>query len=159
MKKENLKNMNDIGAAEALKKHFPSAVESAELVNHEAVVYVRKDDIKKVLAYLKEKVGFEYLFSITGVDYPDRTPRFDIVYHLKTLEHPLQLTIKVKVEEGTDVDSVYDIFKSANWCEREAYDMVGVPFKGHPNMTRLFMWEGFEGYPLRKDFPLYTEDK
>lgn len=158
MKKEDIKDMTVKDVADSLQKHFPSAVESVEVITKDTVVYVKKEDIKKVLSYLKEHFGINYLFSITAVDYPERKPRFDIVYHLRTLVKNIQLTIKAKVEDGKSIDSVYDIFKSADWFEREAYDMMGVEFKGHPNLRRIFMPDDFEGHPLRKEFPLYTEE-
>lgn len=155
---KNIEDMTAMSVAEELKKHFPAAVESVGVVTQDTVVYVRKEDIKHVLSYLKDSYGMNYLVSITGVDYPERTPRFDVVYHLRTLVKNVQLTIKAKVEDGKSIDSVYGIFMSADWFEREAFDMVGIEFKGHPNMTRLFMPNDFEGHPLRKEFPLYTEE-
>ena len=155
---KDIKNMTTESVAEGLKKHFPSAVESVEVVTQDTVIYVKKGEIKKVLTYLKDEIGLNYLFSITPVDYPDRDPRFDVVYHLKSLVKDIQLTIKAKVEDGKSIDSVYDLFNSANWQEREAFDMMGIDFKGHPNMKRLYMPNDFKGHPLRKEFPLYTEE-
>jgi NADH-quinone oxidoreductase subunit C len=156
---KDVKNMTVEDIAADLKKHFSSAVESVQVITKDTVVYVKKEDIKKALSYLKETAGLNYLFSITAVDYPERAPRFDVVYHLRTLEKDVQLTVKAKVEEGKAIDSVYDIFKSANWFEREAFDMFGVEFKGHPNLKRLYMPQDFQGHPLRKEFPLYTEEE
>ncbi|MFC1856153.1 NADH-quinone oxidoreductase subunit C [Thermodesulfobacteriota bacterium] len=154
----DLKDATVESVAENLKKHFPSAVESVEVITKETVIYVKKAEIKKVLAYLKETFTMDYLFSITVVDYPERNPRFDVVYHLRTLLKDLQITIKAKVEDGKAIDSVYELYKSANWFEREAYDMLGVEFKGHPNLKRLYMPHDFNGHPLRKEFPLYVEE-
>lgn len=158
MKKESSNVITVSGVTESLQKHFSTAIESVETVTKETVVYVKKDSIKKVISYLKEKLDMNYLFSITAVDYPERSPRFDVVYHLKSLKSNYLITVKVKVEDGKAVDSVTDIFGSANWFEREAYDMLGVEFKGHPDLKRIFMWDEFEGHPLRKDFPLYIEE-
>ncbi len=158
MKKEKIKGRTVEDVANALKKHFPSAIESIKVITKDTVIFAKREDIKKVLAYLKEKLGLNYLFSITAVDYPERLPRFDVVYHLRSLKEDIQLTVKVPVEEGKSVDSVCDIFMSANWFEREAYDMLGVQFKGHPDLTRIYMPDDFDGHPLRKEFPLYTEE-
>jgi NADH-quinone oxidoreductase subunit C len=156
--KEDIKNMTVKDVADSLKKHFPSAVESVETITKDTVVYVKREDIKKVLSYLKETLGLNYLFSIAAVDYPERKPRFDVVYHLKTLEKDIVLTIKAKVGDGKAIDSVCGIFNSANCFEREAFDMLGVEFKGHPDLRRIFMPDDFDGHPLRKEFPLYTEE-
>ena len=158
MKKDDIKNKTVESVAEDLKKHFPSAVESVEVITKDTVIYVRKEDIKKVLSHLKDNVGLNYLFSICGVDYPEREQRFDVVYHIRSLLKDIQLTIKAKVEDGKAIASVYDLFKSAIWFERETYDMFGVEFKGHPGLKRIFMDDDFVGHPLRKEFPLYTEE-
>jgi len=155
---KKIDSMTAASVAESLKKHFPAAVESVEVITKDTVIYVRKEDITKVLAYLKEEYSINYLFSITGVDYPERSPRFDVVYHLRTLAKDVQLTIKARVEDGKSIDSTCELFKSADWLEREAFDMLGIEFKGHPNMKRIYMPNDFDGHPLRKEFPLYTEE-
>jgi NADH-quinone oxidoreductase subunit C len=155
---QDIKDMTAGSVAEALKKHFPSAVESVEVITKDTVIYVKRDDIKKVMSHLKTAFGINYLFSITAVDYPERSPRFDVVYHIRSLTSDIQLTLKVKLADGQSIDSLYHMFRSADWFEREAYDMMGIEFKGHPDLRRIFMPHDFKGHPLRKEFPLYIEE-
>jgi len=100
------------------------------------------------------KEGFQLLVDITAVDLAEREPRFDAVYHFLNLASQDRLRIKVPLAEGQPQPSLTGRFKSADWAEREVYDMFGIPFAGHPNLTRLLMWEDFPGHPLRKDYPL-----
>jgi NADH/F420H2 dehydrogenase subunit C len=115
---------------------------------------VRRDAIAQVAAALKNRHKFTYLIDICGADYPKREPRFDVVYHLHSFETNRRIRLKVSTDEATPVPTVCGIWRAANWCEREAYDMFGVRFEGHPDLTRILLWEGFNGYPLRKDFPV-----
>jgi len=96
----------------------------------------------------------EQLMDICGVDYPGRAPRFEVVYHLLSLVKNIRLRVVVVVDDVTPVPSLVDLYPSAGWWEREAFDMFGISFSGNPDMRRLLMEENFEGYPLRKDFPL-----
>jgi NADH-quinone oxidoreductase subunit C len=98
--------------------------------------------------------GFQMLLDVTAVDLETPAFRFEVVYHLLNLVSQERLRIKVPVAEGAAVPSLVSRFKSADWAEREVYDLFGIPFQGHPNLTRLLMWEDFPGHPLRKDFPL-----
>jgi len=102
-----------------------------------------------------EALRFTFLVLITGADNYLDEPRFDVTYRLRSLERNQDLRINVAVPgEEPELATVTDLFPTANWLEREVYDMFGVRFSGHPNLTRILMWEGFEGYPLRKDYPL-----
>jgi NADH-quinone oxidoreductase subunit C len=94
------------------------------------------------------------MVDICGADYPKREPRFDVVYHLYSFEANRRVRLKVTTDEATPVPTVCGVWRVANWPEREVYDMFGVRFAGHPDMTRILLWEGFNGYPLRKDFPV-----
>ena len=96
----------------------------------------------------------EQLMDVCGVDYPGRAPRFEVVYHLLSLVKNIRLRVVVVVDDVTPVPSLVDLYPSAGWWEREAFDMFGISFSGNPDMRRLLMEENFEGYPLRKDFPL-----
>jgi len=96
----------------------------------------------------------EQLMDICGVDYPGRAPRFEVVYHFLSLVKNIRLRVVVVVDDVTPVPSLVDLYPSAGWWEREAFDMFGISFSGNPDMRRLLMEENFEGYPLRKDFPL-----
>lgn len=98
--------------------------------------------------------GFQLLVDITALDGNQRDPRFDVVYHWLNLTSQARLRIKVRVGDKVAVPSLVSRFKSADWAEREVFDMFGIPFEGHPNLQRLLMWEDFPGHPLRKDFPM-----
>ena len=122
----------------------------------ELTVTVTRDEIVKVMIALRDdpRYLFEVLIDICGVDYPARPERFDVVYHLLSLRRNLRIRVKVTTDEDHPVPSLVDVFPAANWFEREAYDMYGILFSGHPDLRRLLTDYGFEGYPLRKDFPL-----
>lgn len=113
--------------------------------------------ILRVLSYLKagEQFQFSQLMDICGVDYLGRrTPRFDVVYHLLSIKHNCRIRVKAQVEEGEQIPSVTSIFSSAGWWERETFDLYGIPFADHPDLRRILTDYGFEGHPMRKDFPL-----
>jgi NADH-quinone oxidoreductase subunit C len=114
------------------------------------------DNVPVVLKMLRDdpQCRFAVLIDICGVDYPEREPRFDVVYHLLSPYENLRIRVKVGIDEETPVPSIVDLFPAANWFEREAYDMYGIAFAGHPDLRRLLTDYGFQGYPLRKDFPL-----
>ncbi len=114
---------------------------------------VPKDLIPAQMAALKAK-GFTYLVDLTAVDNHGEDPRFEVVYELCDLKRKKHLRIKTKVGEGETLPSVCSIWKTAEWHEREAWDMVGVRFSNHPDLRRILMWEGYPHHPLRKDFPL-----
>ena len=122
----------------------------------ELTVTVARDEIVKVMTTLRDDPAFrfEVLIDICGVDYPAREDRFDVVYHLLSPRKNQRIRLKVTADEENPVPSVVDVFPAANWFEREAYDMYGILFSGHPDLRRLLTDYGFEGYPLRKDFPL-----
>ena len=116
-------------------------------------------DIEKLystILYLKlnDKCRFKQLIDITAVDYPEKEKRFKLVYLLLSHENNLRILINIKIDEKTSVPSITKIFPSANWMEREVFDMYGVSFKDHPDLRRILTDYGFKGYPLRKDFPL-----
>ena len=110
--------------------------------------------IVEVLRLLRDKFAYTQLIDICGVDYPERRQRFDIVYHLLSMTHNARLRLKIATDADTHISSACEIFPNADWYEREVYDMYGVLFANHPDMRRLLTDYGFEGYPLRKDFPL-----
>ena len=101
-----------------------------------------------------EACEFRQITDIAGVDFPERTKRFDIIYHFLSFKHNIRLRIKIAVSEDETISSITSIFPAANWFEREAFDMYGIQFKDHPDLRRILTDYGFEGYPLRKDFPL-----
>lgn len=122
----------------------------------ELTLTVPAADISEVLTFLRDDPAcrFEVLIDICGVDWPARALRFDVVYHLLSPRKNQRIRVKVHTDEDTAVPSVIDVFPAANWYEREAYDMYGILFSGHPDLRRLLTDYGFQGYPLRKDFPL-----
>jgi NADH-quinone oxidoreductase subunit C len=140
--------------AQAVKEEFGDAIESARTFAGDLTFQVRRDAIAQVAASLKTKHAFTYLVDICGSDFPKRTPRFDVVYHLYSFQANRRVRLKVVTDEATPVPTVSGVWRAANWPEREAYDMYGMRFEGHPDMTRILLWEGFNGYPLRKDFPV-----
>jgi NADH-quinone oxidoreductase subunit C len=113
-------------------------------------------EILRVLRFLKEDVRcrFLQLVDLCGVDYPQRQPRFDVVYHLLSLHLNQRVRVRVRTDETVPVPSAIEVYPAANWFEREAFDMYGILFSGHPDLRRLLTDYGFDGYPLRKDFPL-----
>ena len=122
----------------------------------ELIVDVEAEHIVKVLTFLRDdqQCLFKVLLDICGADYPQRADRFDVVYNLLSLRHNQRIRIKVKVAEGGVVPSVTGVFSAAGWFERETWDLYGVLFSDHPDLRRLLTDYGFEGHPLRKDFPL-----
>jgi NADH-quinone oxidoreductase subunit C len=145
--------------AEALRASFADAVKSARTFADELVLEIDLGAIQEVGRSLKEEHGFALLVDICGAHYPDREEApFEVVYHLYNLDQARRIRLKVGAQEGAEVPSVVGVWKGANWAEREIYDMYGVRFSEHPDMTRILMWEGFNGYPLRKDFPVEGVD-
>ncbi len=122
----------------------------------ELTITVATDQILDVLKTLRDdsKCQFEILIDLAGVDYPQRAQRFDVVYHLLSPRHNLRLRVKIAADEATQVPSAIAVFPNADWYEREAFDMYGILFAGHPDLRRLLTDYGFQGHPLRKDFPL-----
>ncbi len=129
---------------------------SAEVAHGELTVRVTREHICQVLKFLRDdaRCRYEVLIDICGVDWPGRENRFDVVYHLLSMRHNTRLRVKVETNETSPVPSAVDVYAAANWFEREAYDMYGILFSGHPDLRRLLTDYGFKGYPLRKDFPL-----
>ncbi len=129
---------------------------SQKIANGELTVVVEAAAIGEVLTRLRDDAAcqFEVLIDICGVDYPERERRFDVVYHLLSMRLNQRLRVKIEADGETPVPSVIDVFPAANWYERETYDMYGILFAGHPDLRRLLTDYGFQGHPLRKDFPV-----
>lgn len=144
--------------AAALREELGEAIESARRFAGDLTLKVRRDAVARVAAALKDRHGFTLLVDICGADWPQRTPRFDVVYHLYSFTANRRVRLKVDADEATHVPTLCGIYRAANWPEREVYDMYGVRFDGHPDMTRILLWEGFNGWPLRKDFPVEGVD-
>jgi NADH-quinone oxidoreductase subunit C len=127
-----------------------------DVANGELTIEVKRDRIRDVLTFLRddERCRFACLIDLCGVDYPERDERFDVVYHFLSpwLNHRIRVRVTASAE--TPVPSIVDLFPAANWFERETYDLYGILFEGHPDLRRLLTDYGFQGHPLRKDFPL-----
>lgn len=126
----------------------------AQVAFGELTLVAPRERIVEVLTALRDQFQFQQLLDVCGVDYPDREERFEVVYHLLSLTKNARVRVKVTTDEVQPVPTVIEVYPSAGWFEREAYDMYGVVFEGHPDMRRLLTDYGFEGHPLRKDFPM-----
>lgn len=120
----------------------------------ELTLVVTREALAGVMTALKTRFGFQQLLDVCGADYPDREERFEVVYHLLSLTRNARLRVKVATDEVQPVPSMVEIYPSAGWFEREAFDMYGMLFSGHPDLRRLLTDYGFQGHPLRKDFPM-----
>ncbi len=143
----------------ALRQAFNDAVERAVVSCGDTIVYVHRDRVHAALAWLKTSPDqvFDYLTDVTAVEYRDPERPLEVVWQLRSLDRKADLRVKVALDKTAplEVPSVYDLWKGADWLEREVYDMFGVVFTGHPDLRRILMWETYaEGHPLRKDFPL-----
>ncbi|MFZ5572933.1 MAG: NADH-quinone oxidoreductase subunit C [Thermodesulfobacteriota bacterium] len=140
-----------------LTDRFPESILETHSHRGDDTAIVRKEDILKICLFLRddETLLFNFMMDLTAVDYIGREPRFEVVYHLYSLRHNQRVRIKAGVPESDcAIDSVVSIWPGANWFEREAFDMYGITFKGHPELRRILLYEGFEGHPLRKDYPI-----
>ena len=146
--------LQDLG--EYITDTFLDEIVERQLRLDELTVTVRRDDILEVLKVLRDDANcqFKQLVDVCGVDYPEKETRFAVVYNLLSLTHNLRIRIKVWTDEDTPVPSACGLFSSANWWEREVWDLYGIYFSGHPDLRRILTDYGFEGHPLRKDFPL-----
>jgi NADH-quinone oxidoreductase subunit C len=145
---------------EDLKDHIldqlGDAVNSAEIEFGELLINIRRAEIVRVITFLRDDpiCKFASLIDICGVDYPSRERRFDVVYHLLSMAHNTRIRVKATTDETHPISSIVTVFPNADWYEREAFDMYGIIFDEHPDLRRILTDYGFEGYPLRKDFPL-----
>jgi NADH-quinone oxidoreductase subunit C len=135
---------------------MPGAILERTIALGELTLVVSPAEIPRVLTALRDDAQclFEVLIDICGVDYPEREKRFDVVYHLLSPRRNQRIRIKCEADEDTAVPSAVAVFPAANWFEREAYDLFGILFSGHPDLRRILTDYGFQGHPLRKDFPL-----
>ena len=143
----------------ALRAQFGGAITRSLTSCGDDIVYIERTRAHEILAWLKDTPGqaFNYLTDVTAVEYRDGELPLEVVYQLRSLSRKVDLRVKIALDKTRplEVDSVVDLWKGADWLEREVYDMFGVTFKGHPDLRRILMWETYhEGHPLRKDFPL-----
>jgi len=121
----------------------------------ETTYAIAATDLRDIAKFCRDDLSFEYLLDITSIDNFGEEPRFEIVYHLYSMAHGLHFRLKSKLSEDAGaLDTVSDIWPTADWHEREIYDMMGIKFNGHPDLRRILMWDGYPFFPLRKDFPL-----
>ena len=135
---------------------LPGAALSHATIAGELIIWAQRERVLDVLRFLRddERCAFKVLVDVCGVDYPDRPERFEVVYNLLSLRHNARIRVKVATDENTPVPSATAVFSSAGWFEREAWDLYGILFADHPDLRRILTDYGFEGHPMRKDFPL-----
>jgi NADH-quinone oxidoreductase subunit C len=146
-------------SAKALQDRFGAAIKRVEVIWGETVVHIDPAKVKEVIRWLHDDPSeqYDFLSDVTAVEYREPDMPIEVVWHLRSLPFRRFLRIKTELRKGEplETDSVYDIYRSSDWLERECYDMFGIRFRGHPDLRRILMWESYaEGFPLRKDFPL-----
>ena len=148
---ENLQKIEKI-----INSELASKVQQSVIINEELTVEVNVNDLIEVVQFLKsnDKCKFRQLIDIAGVDYPEKDKRFQLVYLFLSHENNIRIKILIKFQPDELINSLTKIFPSANWMEREVFDMYGIKFKNHPDLRRILTDYGFKGHPLRKDFPL-----
>jgi len=149
-----------MGAAilELMQQQLAPAGGEASLSHGMLVVVVAPTDLLGTVRSLKSEFGFDLFLDVTAVDWPDRTPRFDVVYHFYSTTHMIRVRLKTRVAEAEPiVDSLIPLYGSAHFMERECHDMYGVVFRGNPDLRPILLYEGFVGHPLRKDYPKLQE--
>ena len=147
--------MNSSEAVKKIEAKFQDNILLKNSFRDELSLTVTKDSLIEIMTFCKKDLGFDYLVDLTAVDNLGTNPRYEVVYELYSYSDSCHLRIKVGVDESErEVSSVVGLWPTANWHEREAFDMIGVTFSDHPDMRRILMWEGYPYYPLRKDFPL-----
>lgn len=139
-----------------LKDKFGSSIIDTVIFRNEITHVITKDSLLEISRFLKDdpELKFNFLVDVVGVDYLPQSPRFEVVYHLYSIPKKHRLRLKIKIQENETIPSVASIWRSADWAEREVYDMFGIVFENHPNMKRIYLADDWEGFPLRKDYPL-----
>ncbi len=150
----NAAALDELG--EHIQASLPEAVSGLSVRFEELTITVRAGQIIAVLNFLRKDAScrFRQLIDITAVDFPQRQPRFDVVYHLLSMHHNQRVRLAAPLAEDAAMPSAISVFPNANWYEREVFDMFGIPFADHPDLRRILTDYGFSGHPLRKDFPL-----
>jgi len=139
---------------DSLGKLFGQKLQNKTEFRGETTYTILPSDLREVAKFCRHDLSFDYLIDITSIDNFDEDPRFEIVYELYSMTLAVHLRLKLKISEDEQVDTISDIWPTANWHEREIYDMMGIKFKGHPDLRRILMWDGYPFFPLRKEFPL-----
>jgi len=149
--------MNASVTLKKLTERFPASILETHSHRGDDTAVVKKEDIVAICTFLRDDDAllYNFMMDLTAVDYMGKEPRFEVVYHLYSLQYNRRVRIKARVSESDcSIDSIVPIWIAANWFEREVYDMYGIAFAGHPELRRLLLYEGFEGHPLRKDYPI-----
>jgi len=141
------------------KARFGDAIREAWLDRKQAIVVVSPEGLLDIASYTRDDERFDYLVDLTAVDWPKREKRFDVVLLLYSFPKNERLRVKVQLGDGESVSSVESVWPTANWLEREVYDMFGIVFEGHPNLKRLLLPEEWQGFPLRKDYDILKQDE
>ena len=143
-------------AVQKLRAAMPDAIEEVSSFRDQVSVRVFKDRIVEVCTFLRDTPGleFDFMTDLTAVDYPTRPRRFDVVIHLYSMTQNHRLRVKAAVGEDETIPTLAFVWKTSNWQERECYDMFGVVFEGHPDLRRILLPEDWQGFPMRKDYPL-----
>ena len=147
-------------AVQKIKEKFANSLIDVKEFRGEVTVTVRKEDIVAVCRFLKTDMSYNMLTDVTAVDYPESDQRFMMVYNLYSIPNKDRLRVKAPVEESAcSIDTLSGLWNSANWLEREVYDLFGINFIGHPDLRRILMTDDWVGHPLRKDYPLQGPDR
>jgi NADH-quinone oxidoreductase subunit C len=143
-----------------LQEKFPASILEVKTFRDEVNVTVQKKDIFEICRFLQSDPDLKYHFltDLSGLDFLPEIPRFGVVYLLCSLKNSERIRLKVRIGELESIPSVESIWKVANWYEREVYDLFGISFENHPDLRRILLWDGFEGHPLRKDYPVEGPD-
>ena len=146
-------------AQNKLKAKFGDSIIEQNYFRDELTFVVEKESLLDMLQFIRSESDLRYVFltDLTATDWPDRKERHEVVYLLYSFESHTYIRLKVRCREGERIPTVTQMWETANWLEREVYDLFGVEFEGHPDMTRILMWEDFEGHPLQRDYPLTYE--
>ncbi len=154
--KEEVIDFDQFVEVRKIKEHFPDAIEDLKYFRDELTIRIKKEFLIDVCKLLRDdpETQYNFLTEVIGVHYPDREKPFEVVYHLYSVPFAKRVRLKVWLAENEEVESVCCVWESANWYERETYDMFGIRFANHPDLRRILLPEDWEGFPLRKDYPL-----
>ena len=140
-----------------LKARFAESIVDVHSHRGDDTAVVKKEELLDIFMFLRDdkELLYNFMMDLTAVDYLGKEPRFEVVYHLYSLAYNRRVRIKTRVSESEcSVDSIVPVWPSANWFEREVFDLYGIVFQGHPNLSRILLYDGFQGHPLRKDYPI-----
>ena len=148
--------LHEVQPAAALEQRDPAAILDGSLKGGEITLVIARDKILETSRFLKQECGFQRLSSVTAVDWHPAEPRFEVVYHLHSIDRNERLRLKCRLPgDAPEIDSVAGVWRAANWYEREVFDLFGTGFRAHPDLKRIMMPADWEGHPLRKDYPVH----